>query len=88
MPTKLFVGSLPYSTTSDELGQLFAGAGNVVSAAVITDKFSGRSKGFGFVEMSTDEETAKAKEMFNGHELDGRALVVNDARPREERPRE
>ena len=65
---------------------LFAQAGNVKSAELIQDKFTGQSRGFGFVEMETPEEANKAIEMFNGHELDGRALVVNIARPREERP--
>jgi RNA recognition motif-containing protein len=82
----LFVGNLPYTTTSDTLAQLFAGAGTVVSAKVVADKFSGRSRGFGFVEMSSDEESKKAIEMFNGKDVEGRALVVNEARPREERP--
>ena len=82
----LFVGNLPYTTTSDTLSQLFAGAGTVVSAKVVADKFSGRSRGFGFVEMSSDEESKKAIEMFNGKDVEGRALVVNEARPREERP--
>lgn len=86
MATKLFVGSLPWATTSEELGKLFEGAGSVVSANVITDKFSGRSKGFGFVEMGSEEETAKAIEMFNNYSLDGRNIVVNEARPpREDR---
>lgn len=87
MATNLFVGNLPYSMDSDGLGQVFAQAGTVVSAKVISDKYSGRSRGFGFVEMATDEETKKAIEMFNGKDVQGRALVVNEARPREERPR-
>ncbi|MBI5614056.1 RNA-binding protein [Candidatus Gottesmanbacteria bacterium] len=82
----LFVGNLPYTTTSDSLAQQFAAAGTVVSAKVVADKFSGRSRGFGFVEMSSDEESKKAIEMFNGKDFEGRALVVNEARPREERP--
>lgn len=73
--------------TSDDMAQVFAGAGTVVSAKVISDKYSGRSRGFGFVEMSTDEEAKKAIEMFNGKDVDGRALVVNEAKPREDRPR-
>ena len=81
MAKKLFVGSLPYKTTGQDLQQMFAGAGTVVSAQVISDKFSGRSKGFGFVEMSSDEESDKAVEMFNGTELEGRKIVVNEARP-------
>lgn len=87
MATNLFVGNLPYTMDSDKLGQLFAQAGSVVSAKVISDKYSGRSRGFGFVEMSNDEETKKAIEMLNGKDVEGRALVVNEARPREERPR-
>ncbi len=73
--------------TSDDMAQVFAGAGTVVSAKVISDKYSGRSRGFGFVEMSTDDEAKKAIEMFNGKDVDGRALVVNEAKPREDRPR-
>src|SRR6185436_19693362 len=84
MAKKLFVGGLPYATTSDELKNHFSGAGSVVSAQVITDKFSGRSKGFGFVEMSSDEEADKAIEMFNGTDFGGRQLAVNEARPKTE----
>lgn len=87
MANKLYVGNLPYSTTEDILKEMFAAAGTVSSATVITDRMSGRSKGFGFVEMSTDEEAQKAIEMFNGKDLDGRQIVVNEARPMEERPR-
>lgn len=86
MATNLFVGNLPYSVDSDKLGQLFAEAGNVVSAKVIADKYSGRSRGFGFVEMATDAEAKKAIELFHNKDVDGRQLVVNEARPREERP--
>lgn len=86
MANKLYVGSLPYSTTDDRLKEVFSQAGSVVSASVIIDKMSGRSKGFGFVEMSNDEEAAKAIEMFNGSDLDGRNIVVNEARPMTERP--
>jgi len=81
MSNKLYVGSLSYDTTEDGLKELFAGAGKVESATVITDKFSGRSKGFGFVEMSSDEEAKKAVEMFNGKELDGRTIIVDEAKP-------
>lgn len=88
MATNLFVGNLPYTMDSDGLGQLFAQAGNVTSAKVISDKYSGRSRGFGFVEMATDEETKKAIETLNGKDVEGRALVVNEARPREDRPRQ
>lgn len=85
MAKKLYIGGLAYSTTQQALQDLFAQAGTVVSATIISDKFSGRSKGFGFVEMSTDEEAQKAIEMFNGKELDGRNLTVNEARPMEPR---
>lgn len=81
MSNKLYVGSLSYETTEDALKDLFAGAGTVTSATVIMDKISGRSKGFGFVEMSSDEEAKKAVEMFNEKEFEGRTLVVNEARP-------
>lgn len=81
MATKLYVGSLPYSTTDERLKEVFSQAGNVVSASVITDKMSGRSKGFGFVEMATEEEAKKAIEMFNGQDLDGRNIIVNEAKP-------
>ena len=87
MATNLFVGNLPYSMDSAQLEDLFKGAGTVTSAKVIVDKYSGRSRGFGFVEMSSPEETKKAIEMLNGKDIEGRALVVNEARPREERPR-
>jgi len=83
---KLYVGNLPYKTTSDDLQQMFAAAGSVISATVISDKFSGRSKGFGFVEMSTDEEATAAINQFNGQEMEGRKLVVNEARPPAPRP--
>ena len=86
MAKKLYVGSLSYNTTDAGLKDFFAGAGQVDSATVIMDKRTGRSKGFGFVEMSTDEEADKAVEMFNGKELDGRKLVVNEARPMTDRP--
>lgn len=86
MSTKLFVGSLAWATTDDTLQQFFAQAGSVVSASVIRDRMSGRSKGFGFVEFATEEEAKNALETLNGQELDGRAIVVSEARPREERP--
>jgi len=85
MGKRLFVGSLPYSTTDQELKDTFSQSGTVESAQVIMDKMTGRSKGFGFVEMSTDEEAAAAIEQWNGKELNGRALVVNEARPMEPR---
>lgn len=84
MAKKLYVGNFPYSTTDADLQQMFQEAGSVESAAIIMDKMSGRSKGFGFVEMADDAGAAKAIEMFNGKDLGGRALVVNEARPKEE----
>ncbi|MBL7053052.1 MAG: RNA-binding protein [Candidatus Portnoybacteria bacterium] len=87
MAKKLYVGGLSYDTSEDSLKEAFAKAGTVESAVIITDKMSGRSKGFGFVEMSSDEEAQKAIEMWNGKEFDGRNLTVNEARPMEERPR-
>ena len=86
MATKLYVGGLPYSTQEDALKELFAQAGSVQSAVIIMDKMSGRSKGFGFVEMSTNEEAQKAISMFNDQEFEGRKLTVNEARPMEARP--
>lgn len=85
MATKLYVGGLPYSTTNEELEAEFSKAGTVVSANVIFDKMSGRSKGFGFVEMSTEEEAAKAIEMLNGQEMGGRTISVSEARPMQPR---
>ncbi len=78
---KLYVGNLPYSTTSDDLRTMFAAAGAVASATVIIDKMSGRSKGFGFVEFENDADADKAIETFNGKDMDGRPLTVNEARP-------
>ena len=86
MEKKLFVGGLSYETTEETLKETFSQAGTVESANVITDKISGRSKGFGFVEMSSEEEAQKAIEMFNGKELDGKNVTVNKARPLESRP--
>lgn len=85
MAKKLYVGGLSYSTTEDALRQTFAEAGTVESATIIMDRMSGRSKGFGFVEMASEEEAQKAIEMLNGKELDGRTLTVNEARPQEPR---
>ena len=85
MAKKLYVGGLSYNTSDSALKETFAQAGTVESATVIMDKMSGRSKGFGFVEMSSEEEAQKAIEMFNGKELDGRNLTVNEARPMEPR---
>ncbi|EKE15908.1 MAG: RNP-1 like protein RNA-binding protein [uncultured bacterium] len=87
MAKKLYVGGLPYSTTEESLGEHFSQAGAVESANIITDRMSGRSKGFGFVEMSTEEGAQKAIEMFHGKEFGGRTLTVNEARPLEERPK-
>lgn len=87
MNKKLYVGGLSYSTTEAGLKDSFSQAGSVVSAIVIMDKMTGRSKGFGFVEMSTEEEATAAIDMFNGKELDGRAVTVNEARPQEDRPK-
>ena len=86
MSKKLYVGNLSFQTTSQDLQDFFAQAGTVESASVISDRDTGQSKGFAFVEMSTDEEAAAAIEQFNGKELDGRMLKVNEARPRESRP--
>ena len=85
MEAKVYVGGLSYSTTEDALRTLFAQAGTVKSVHVATDRDSGRPRGFAFVEMSTQGEMDKAIHMFNGHELDGRTLTVNQAKPREER---
>ena len=87
MAKKLYVGGLSYNTTEDALKELFSQAGTVETATIIIDRMSNRSKGFGFVEMSSDEEAGKAIEMFNGKELDGRSLTVNEARPMESRPK-
>lgn len=81
MAKKLFVGGLSWDTTDAKLSELFSQAGTVASATVVTDKFSGRSRGFGFVEMSTDEEAEQAKQKLNGQTLDGRTITVSDARP-------
>lgn len=85
-PKKLFVGSLPWSVDDAGLQQLFAQAGSVVSAQVVKERDSGRSKGFGFVEMSTEEEAQAAIEKLNNTEVDGRKIFVSVARPKEERP--
>lgn len=87
MGQKLYVGNLPYSATDSSLSDLFSQAGAVTSASIITDRMSGRSKGFGFVEMSSPEEAQKAIEMFHDKEFEGRKLTVNEARPKEDRPR-
>ena len=86
MAKKLYVGGLSYNTTDDALKEAFAQAGTVESATIIIDRMSGRSKGFGFVEMATDDEANAAIDMWNGKEMDGRTLTVNEARPMEARP--
>src|SRR4051812_22453121 len=85
MAKKLYVGNLPYSTTEDDLRTLFSEVGEIGEVALITDRDTGRSKGFGFVEMATDEGAAEAISRYNGYMMDERALTVNEARPREER---
>jgi len=85
MAKKLYVGGLNYDTTEDTLKDSFSQAGTVDSATIIMDRMSGRSKGFGFVEMSSDEEAKAAIDMWDGKELEGRKLRVNEARPREDR---
>ena len=85
MNKKLYVGGLPYSVTEDKLQEIFSAHGTVESARVITDRFTGRSRGFGFVEMSNEEEAQTAIDSLNGSDLDGRSLTVNGARPQENR---
>jgi cold-inducible RNA-binding protein len=85
MATKLYVGNLPFQTTSDDLRDHFAQAGTVESAQVVEDRMTGRSRGFGFVEMTSPEEAAAAIEQFNGKDFNGRNLTVNEARPRTDR---
>lgn len=87
MAKRIYVGGLPYSATEDELQDLFARSGTVTSATVVTDKYTGQAKGFGFVEMSTDEEANAAINALNGTTMGGRTLTVNEAKPREDRPR-
>lgn len=86
MAKRLYIGSLPYETTEDDLREMFGKAGTVETAQVIVDKFSGRSKGFGFVQMPDDAEADKAVEMFNGSQIGTRKIIVNEARPMGERP--
>ena len=88
MVKKLFVGGLSYETTEETLKETFSEIGTVESAEIIVDRMSGRSKGFGFVEMSSEEEAQKAIDTLNGKELDGKSITVNEARPRESRPRQ
>lgn len=82
---KLFVGSLPWGVDDQKLGDLFSQFGSVVSAVVLKDRMTGRSRGFGFVEMANDNEAMEAVEKLNGSDMDGRKIVVNEARPREDR---
>lgn len=84
MATKLYVGGLPYESTEEDIKEAFGAAGTVVSVAIVMDKMTNRSRGFGFVEMSSPEEAQAAIEMWDGKELQGRTLKVNEARPREE----
>ena len=85
MAMKLYVGNLSFQTSSEDLQQLFAQAGTVESASVVEDRDTGRSRGFGFVEMASKEDGEKAIQQFNGTDLNGRNLTVNEARPREDR---
>ena len=85
MATRLYVGNLPFRVTGEDLQELFAAAGEVENASVVTDRETGRSRGFGFVEMATKEEGEAAIQQFNGKEFGGRSLTVNEARPREDR---
>ncbi|MBC7879308.1 MAG: RNA-binding protein [Anaerolineales bacterium] len=87
MENKLYVGNLPYAAKEEDLNAHFSQAGNVTSVALIIDRATGRAKGFGFVEMSTAEEAQKAISMFNGQDFMGRAITVNVAKPREDKPR-
>ncbi|MDR3708408.1 MAG: RNA-binding protein [Capsulimonadaceae bacterium] len=84
MAIRLYVGNLSYSTTQEELAEIFSEAGSVASASLMTDRYSGQSRGFGFVEMATDEEGQNAIRLLNGRNIGGRDLVVNEARPRTE----
>jgi len=85
MEKRLYIGNLAYSTHEEDLKEAFAEAGEVVSCTILLDRFTGKSRGFGFVEMATEEGAAKAIEVCDGKEMDGRNLRVNEARPREER---
>lgn len=85
MGTRLYVGNMSFNTTEGDMQRLFEQAGRVVGCDLIVDKFTNKSKGFGFVEMGSQDDANKAIQMFNGKEVDGRALTVNEARPREER---
>jgi RNA recognition motif-containing protein len=87
MAKKIYVGNLSFNTDDDQLNQIFSPFGQISSARVIKDKFTGRSRGFGFVEMDNNEEADKAIAGLNGKEVDGRALKVSEAQPREDKPR-
>ncbi|HMP89925.1 MAG TPA: RNA-binding protein [Kiritimatiellia bacterium] len=87
MATKLYVGNLSFGTTEDDLRRLFESCGSVSNCSIITDKFTGKSRGFGFVEMSSSDDASKAISELHGKDFDGRALTVNEAKPREDRPR-
>src|SRR5689334_15262640 len=87
MAKRIYVGGLPYSATDQDLENLFSASGTVTSASVVTDRYTGQAKGFGFVEMSTDEEANAAINALNGTMMGGRTLTVNEAKPREDRPR-
>ncbi len=87
MATKLFVGNLSFNTTEGDIQELFAKSGAVTSCELIMDKFTNKSRGFAFVQMGSQEDATKAIAELNGKELDGRALTVNEAKPREDRPR-
>jgi cold-inducible RNA-binding protein len=86
MATRLYVGNLPFNTTENELQELFSQAGVVQEVTLMQDKFTGKSRGFAFVTMSSEQEAQDAISKFNGHTMEGRALTVNEARPREPRP--
>ena len=86
MQKKLFVGGLPYSTQQEEVEQLFSQCGQVVSATIVRDKFTNQSRGFGFVEMSTEEQASDAITKLNGTQIGGRTIVVNESRPKDSRP--
>jgi RNA recognition motif-containing protein len=86
MATKLYIGNLPFKVREEDLQALFQQAGTVESVSIIRDKFSGQSRGFGFIEMDSPESGQKAIEMFNGHSLENRQIIVNEARPQTPRP--
>ena len=86
MAIRLYVGNLPYTVTKQRREEIFSPFGNMTECSVISDKFSGRSKGFGFVEFESDDSAKQAIEKLNGTDMDGRNLIVNEARPKEERP--